>query len=823
MSLPTSTNDVTARKLSSVIDGLWTKIKSTFAKPGDITTAIQALDVSSVGGDGKYISAISETDGKISATATTMDTTPTASSTKAVTSGGIKTALDGKSSTSHTHSVKINGSTKTIAASGGTAVDLGTFKNFKYAKVYATTAYNASSARYFLLAERETTYTGNWQDTSEFKLTAYPGSVPRYMVFRLSFAGSKTTCGTPKIYELYSGNLTSDERKVIEVRYTTSVVASTSITVHTYIYIDRNYLQAQWTSFQLEPLSIGVGDRSNNIENGLTSWSYKTTETYVTSLSGTTVAHSSESILVNISGNASTATKATQDSDGNAINATYFKSSGNVTLVSGTATKIGTQNGTDVKLTLPTIPAAANNGALKIGLNGGTATSKFTANQSGDSTLTFATGSSNGTISVDGTDVAVKGLGGAAYLNTGTASGTVATGNHTHTTSIASDSSSGTVVTLAHNTQYKLTAGDTSVLFKTPADNNTDTKVTQTADNSSTGTGFELLFSATADNTTRTEGSRKSNKLTFQPSTGTLTATTFSGTATKVSTADDTSSSLYLLGVTSSATTTVKRDTGITVKNDTIKALLTYDNDSPTEKNIISVTGGSSEFDLVHSAPVSDAITVQLMTKNTSTSVISIGNQVNDTYKEAISIMNGEANMNGTATTARYLTCTNINEVNIKKDPTQSASSPKQWFNYSDADGTASSSVVQLLDYYFCDRKQAYGATNLRAGHFISTNASTAAYGMEVHRNNGDKDTGMLVERSDKTYNGKTFGLVYGIGTGGDNYGIWSDPLGCWAIKGVASKNKVYIHAGGTGTANAKFISFVAGSIGTEADTIYFP
>lgn len=555
MSLPTSTNDVTARKLSAVIDGLWAKIKSTFAKPGDITTAIQALDVSSVGGDGKYISAISETNGKISATSTTMDTTPTASSTKAVTSGGIKTALDGKSPTSHTHSVKINGSTKTIAASGGTAVDLGTFKNFKYAKVYVDTAYNASSARYFLLAERETTYTRFWQDTSEFKLTAYSGPVPRYMVFRLSFAGSKTTCETPKVCELYSGNLTSDERKVIEVRYTTSVVASTSITVHTYIYIDRNYLQSQWTSFQLEPLSIGIGDRSNNIDNGLTCWSYKTAETYVTSLTGTTVAHSSESILVNISGNASTATKATQDSDGNAINATYFKSSGNVTLVSGTATKIGTQDGSDVKLTLPTIPAAANNGALKIGLNGGTATSKFTANQSGDSTLTFATGSSNGTISVDGTDVAVKGLGGAAYLNTGTASGTVATGNHTHTTSIASDSSSGTVVTLAHNTQYKLTAGGTSVLFKTPADNNTDTKVTQTADNSSTGTGFELLFSATADNTTRTEASRKSSKLTFQPSTGTLTATKFSGPLTGNVTGNCSGSSGSCTGNAATATT----------------------------------------------------------------------------------------------------------------------------------------------------------------------------------------------------------------------------------------------------------------------------
>ena len=72
--------------------GTW----ESFAKSGDITTAIQALDVSSVGGDGKYISAISETDGKISAIATTMDATPTENSTKAVTSGGIKTALNDK-------------------------------------------------------------------------------------------------------------------------------------------------------------------------------------------------------------------------------------------------------------------------------------------------------------------------------------------------------------------------------------------------------------------------------------------------------------------------------------------------------------------------------------------------------------------------------------------------------------------------------------------------------------------------------------------------------------------------------------------------------
>lgn len=64
------------------------------ARDTAITNAINNLDVTSVGGNGKYISAISEADGKISATATTMDTTPTASSTKAVTSGGVKSYVD---------------------------------------------------------------------------------------------------------------------------------------------------------------------------------------------------------------------------------------------------------------------------------------------------------------------------------------------------------------------------------------------------------------------------------------------------------------------------------------------------------------------------------------------------------------------------------------------------------------------------------------------------------------------------------------------------------------------------------------------------------
>lgn len=120
-----------------------------------------------------------------------------------------------------------------------------------------------------------------------------------------------------------------------------------------------------------------------------------------------------DAVLLGRATSALSATKATQDSDGNAINATYFKANtSTTTLQSGTAVKVGTQNGADVKLQLPTIPAAANNGTLKIGLNGGTATSKFTADQSSDSTLTFASGTTAGTIKVDGTEVAVAGWSG---------------------------------------------------------------------------------------------------------------------------------------------------------------------------------------------------------------------------------------------------------------------------------------------------------------------------------------------------------------------------------------------------------------------------
>lgn len=59
-----------------------------------IEAAIDDLDVASVGGSGQYLQSISEVDGKIIPVSETLDTVPTSSSQKAITSDAVYTALD---------------------------------------------------------------------------------------------------------------------------------------------------------------------------------------------------------------------------------------------------------------------------------------------------------------------------------------------------------------------------------------------------------------------------------------------------------------------------------------------------------------------------------------------------------------------------------------------------------------------------------------------------------------------------------------------------------------------------------------------------------
>lgn len=123
--------------------------------------------------------------------------------------------------------------------------------------------------------------------------------------------------------------------------------------------------------------------------------------------------------------------------------------------------------------------------------------------------------------------------------------------------------SAGSNITLTGTTFSLTKANVTGALGYTPPTSDTNNAVTQTA--TSTSADYEVLFSVTADNTTRTEGARKNSNLKFNPSTGNLQATQLNGVAIGSSPkftdndtkntagSTDSSSKLFLIGATSQA------------------------------------------------------------------------------------------------------------------------------------------------------------------------------------------------------------------------------------------------------------------------------
>lgn len=81
----------------------------------------------SVSGSGNAITSVSKNGNSIAFTKGATFLTSHQSLANYYTKSSVDSLLSGKSATSHTHSVKINGVTKTIAATGGAAVDLGTY------------------------------------------------------------------------------------------------------------------------------------------------------------------------------------------------------------------------------------------------------------------------------------------------------------------------------------------------------------------------------------------------------------------------------------------------------------------------------------------------------------------------------------------------------------------------------------------------------------------------------------------------------------------------------------------------------------------------
>lgn len=100
-------------------------------KGSTFLTSHQSLDgyvnAISVSGSGNAITSVSKSGKGITFTKGATFLTSHQSLANYYTKSSIDSLLSGKSATSHTHSVKINGVTKTIAATGGAAVDLGTY------------------------------------------------------------------------------------------------------------------------------------------------------------------------------------------------------------------------------------------------------------------------------------------------------------------------------------------------------------------------------------------------------------------------------------------------------------------------------------------------------------------------------------------------------------------------------------------------------------------------------------------------------------------------------------------------------------------------
>lgn len=191
----------------------------------------------------------------------------------------------------------------------------------------------------------------------------------------------------------------------------------------------------------------------------------------------------------------------------------------------------------------------------------------------------------------------------------------------------------------------------------------TDNKVTQTA--TTTSSAYELLFSATADNTTRTEGARKTSTLTYNPSTKALST----GGAVNGLTLSSQTTGFKISGGTTSKTLTVGAD--YTLAAACAKAVVTSVDTSaslPTSKAVKDFVEGKGYV-------TSSGVTSITLTSGTGITVSNSGTAITSTGSRTISLnVAGAKTALGLGTMAyetasNYLTTTTAASTYVKLSP----------------------------------------------------------------------------------------------------------------------------------------------------------
>lgn len=229
-----------------------TDAASLYQPKGNYLTAHQSLDgyvnAISVSGSGNAITSVSKSGKGITFTKGATFLTSHQSLANYYTKSSVDSLLSGKSATSHTHSVIINGTTKIIAASGGTAVNLGTYLTSHqsladYAKKtdiptslkspnslswsgYNTGSYDGSSPKSFVIPSNTNQLTnGAGFITSSASISGNAATATKVnhslLVFGKSFNGSAdvTVADTDLIASIWTGTSNVTDKTEILTSY----------------------------------------------------------------------------------------------------------------------------------------------------------------------------------------------------------------------------------------------------------------------------------------------------------------------------------------------------------------------------------------------------------------------------------------------------------------------------------------------------------------------------------------------------------------------------------------------------------------------------